>query len=484
MIRIDSDLPEFYNDISEEVRLFFGRETITEAQEEEPADDVRTLRVRHSFDQDGTVFSACAEWEGQTLSQSAELPPDENALVRKRLIKRCLKSTVFRLLKANCGTETPWGSLTGVRPSKLFRELAETCGTEGAARTLSETYDVSSDKIRLSEEIYHIQKPVIDSASERDIDVYVNIPFCVSKCLYCSFPSRVLKEGSSELDDYLNILEKDIRFGGNIVSATGRRVRAVYIGGGTPTVLSATQLERLLLMIADAYAVRGLEYTVESGRPDTITEQKLRIMKKHGVTRISINPQTMNAETLVRMGRSHTPDQITDAFRMARDAGFDDINMDLIAGLPGEDLKDFTASLSAVMLLEPDDITVHSLALKRSATLFQTDFALNERETASMIALSQEELPKKGYLPYYMYRQKYMSGNLENIGYARPGKLCVYNIDMMEETAQIMSHGACAVSKRIYDSENRIERIFHPKDVTTYAAKLDQVNLQKQTLFN
>ncbi len=484
MIQIDSDLPEFYNDISEEVRLFFGREEIREKQDGMPEAGCRTLKVRHGLDPSGTLFTVKAEWEGQTIEQSAELPSPQNGLVRKRLTKRCLKSAVFRLLKKNTDAETPWGSLTGVRPSKLFRELCETYGPEDAGRILRETYDVSPEKVRLAEKIYRVQKPVIGSVSERDIDVYVNIPFCVSKCRYCSFPSRVLPERSKELDGYLDVLEKDIRFGGGLVSATGRTVRAVYIGGGTPTVLSPEQLERLLNVIADAYAVVGVEYTVESGRPDTITEEKLRILKDHGVTRISINPQTMKTDTLVRMGRNHTPEQIEAAFRMAREAGFDNINMDLIAGLPGEDLSDFTESLNRVLALDPDDITVHSLALKRSAALFQSDFSLNERETAAMIALSSGTLPGKGYRPYYMYRQKYMSGNLENIGYAKQGKLCVYNIDMMEETAQIMSHGACAVSKRVYGDENRIERIFHPKDVPTYAEKLDYVNAQKQTLFN
>ena len=484
MIIIDSDLPQFFNDISEEVRLFYGRETITETQTGVLVDGGRTLLVRHSFDRCGSLFSVEAEWEGRKLIQSAELPPAGNPLERKRLIKRCLKSTVFRLLKENSGTDTPWGSLTGVRPSKLFRELSGRYGTEGASDILRGTYDVSPEKICLAEEIYHIQQPVISSATDQDVDVYVNIPFCVSKCLYCSFPSRVLSEGCSELDDYLDVLERDVRFGGEIVSGTGRRVRTVYIGGGTPTVLSCGQLERLLRIIADAYAFHGAEYTVESGRPDTITEEKLHIMRGYGVTRISINPQTMNADTLTRMGRNHTPNQITDAFLMARGMGFEEINMDLIAGLPGEDLSNFSASLQKVVDLDPDDITVHSLALKRSAALFRTDFALNEKETASMIALSQAELRRSGYLPYYMYRQKYMSGNLENIGYAKPGKLCVYNIDMMEETAQIMAHGACAVSKRIYGSENRIERIFHPKDVATYAAKLDELNLRKQALFN
>ncbi|MBR5805015.1 MAG: coproporphyrinogen dehydrogenase HemZ [Clostridia bacterium] len=484
MILIDSDLPQFYNDISEEIRLFFGKETIREKQDGIPDPDCRTLKVRHGLDLSGMLFTVTAEWEGRTLSQSAELPSTENRLVRKRLIKRCLKSTVFRILKANSETETPWGSLTGVRPSKLFRELCDTRGPEEARRILRETYDVSPEKITLSETIYRVQKPVIDSVSDRDIDVYVNIPFCVSKCRYCSFPSRVLPEGSAELDDYLDVLEKDIRFGGKIVSDTGRKVRAVYIGGGTPTVLSPAQLERLLVTVAGAYPIHGIEYTVESGRPDTITAEKLRILKEHGVTRISINPQTMNADTLVRMGRNHTPEQIEDAFRLAREEGFDSINMDLIAGLPGEDLSVFSDSLTRVLALDPDDVTVHSLALKRSALLFQTDFSLNERDTACMIELSSGTLPAKGYQPYYMYRQKYMSGNLENIGYAKQGKLCVYNIDMMEETAQIMSHGACAVSKRVYGDENRIERIFQPKDVPTYAGKLDQVNAQKQMLFN
>ena len=238
MIRIDSDLPEYYNDISEEVRLFFGRETLREAQPDETEDGSRSLVVRHSLLNGGLLFSVSAEWEGQKLTQSAELPPAGETLVRKRLMKRCLKSTVFRILKETSSAETPWGSLTGVRPSKLFRELCETVGPERAQSVLHGTYDVSPDRIRLAEQIYRVQKPVIDSASSRDIDVYVNIPFCVSKCLYCSFPSRVLKEGSAELDGYLDVLEKDIRFGGEIVSGTGRRVRAVYIGGGTPTVLS------------------------------------------------------------------------------------------------------------------------------------------------------------------------------------------------------------------------------------------------------
>ena len=358
-------------------------------------------------------------------------------------------------------------------------------GPEEAKRIMQEEFDVSLDKLRLCAEINAAQAPVLQEQTPRDLDVYIGIPFCATRCLYCSFLSQV-RGPKTDMAAYLTALQTDIRMGAALMREAGYTLRAMYVGGGTPTVLTRDELAQVLECALDAYGGYGRELTVEAGRPDTITREKLTLMRDLGVGRISINPQTMNEKTLVRIGRQHTPADIRACYAMAREIGFASINMDLIAGLPGEDVADMARTLEEIQRMAPENLTVHTLAIKRSSGLkaHLAEYPLPAPQTVEqMVGMGRLTAARMGLIPYYMYRQKYMRGNLENVGYAKPGAICLYNVDMMEETTSILAHGAGAMSKRIFGGERRVERIPNPKDIETYIGKLPAVNQQKRSLF-
>ena len=478
MVCLKTDAPQYANDIAEEIRLFLGLVPITDTENED------------------TELSLCVTLSEREQTAYARLLPDgepvaigytfdkTDPLDRKRQEKRALKRAAYALMQRVKPTEMPWGSLTGIRPTKLLRELCERVGDEEAVRQFRDVFSVRIDKLRLAATINAVQKPVIESVGARDLDVYIGIPYCKTRCLYCSFGAEIAKKNAVE--EYLPLLKKDIENGARLARDGGYTVRALYIGGGTPTVLSAEQLDGLLGHYEATYGTYGRECTVEAGRPDTITREKLEVLKRHGVARISINPQTMSDETLKRIGRLHTAQQIKESFALARAMGFSSINMDLIAGLPGEGVADMERTLSEIKAMRPDYLTVHTLAIKRSSRLKdQLDkYPLPSREDVErMIDMGFSAAKEIGLWPYYMYRQKYQNGNLENVGYAANGKLCVYNIDMMEETTSILAHGANAMTKRVFGFENRVERIPNPKDVLTYGAKLDALDAAKRKLF-
>lgn len=484
MIALSTNRTEYRNDIAEEIRLFLGLAEIVLLEEIDPAsaEMIFDLQLVQN-DRDFSVFArvnSLEETETFILSENA------SPLEKKKLEKRVLKLACYHLLKRlHPEVATPWGSLTGIRPTKLFRELSQEGGEEPARKQFVDLFDVSEEKTNLAARICAVQEPFIRSVQPNEIDVYVGIPFCKTKCLYCSFPSEVLGK-QDRLTQYLSLLKRDIAAGAQLVRERGFSIRSFYMGGGTPTVLSASQLDELLSFLLEQYGSFGLEATVEAGRPDTIDREKLFVLKEHGINRISINPQTMNDETLRRVGRSHTAEDIVCVYELAREIGFDSINMDLIAGLPGETNEDMQKSCDAIMQLKPDNLTVHSLAIKRSSTLKKEldDHALASASQAEeMTGIGASCAAKMGMNPYYMYRQKYMSGNLENVGYALPGKECVYNIDMMEETASILSHGAGTMTKRVFYGQNRIERLPSPKDVPTYLNKLDRLIADKEQFF-
>lgn len=482
MVVLHTNHPEYRNDIAEEIRLFLG---LVDVVEEAEGDAQLVLTV--TLSQSGEHYIARAAAVGGPVCEVFAHLPQPDALEQKRQEKRALKIAVFRLLHGMYPlVAVPWGSLTGIRPTKLFRELSAQGGASRASELFRTLFDVSDEKIELAAHICGVQERHIASVdAKRDIDVYIGIPFCRTKCLYCSFASEVVGK-QDKLSPYLETLREDIAAGAALVHETGRRVRAVYLGGGTPTVLSAEQLDTLFGFTLDAYGGFSGEITVEAGRPDTITEEKLRVLRRRGVRRISINPQTMNDETLVRIGRAHDAASIERCFSIARAMGFTVINMDLIAGLPGEGVEDFCRTLARISALRPENLTVHSLAIKRSSRLKQqlADWSLPDAETTErMIRAGADTAAALGMQPYYMYRQKYMSGNLENTGYALPGSECVYNIDMMEETTSILAHGACGMSKRVFGFENRVERIPNPKEVSVYAKKLPRLLEAKKRLF-
>ncbi|MEZ4508537.1 MAG: coproporphyrinogen dehydrogenase HemZ [Eubacteriales bacterium] len=484
MIAISTNRTEYRNDIAEEIRLFLGLSEIVLLEETEPSSAELIFDLQ--LVQNGLHYTAFAKANDLEQTEEFDLSENATALEKKKLEKRALKLACYHLLKRMFpDVATPWGSLTGIRPTKLFRELAQDGGEQSAREQFIDLFDVSKEKTDLAARICTVQEPFIRSVQSNQIDVYVGIPFCKTKCLYCSFPSEVLGK-KDRLSQYLETLKRDIAAGAALVREKGLAVRSFYMGGGTPTVLSASQMDELLTFLRKQYGSFGIEATVEAGRPDTIDREKLLVLKQHGIDRISINPQTMNDDTLRSVGRSHTREDIIRVYDLAREIGFASINMDLIAGLPGETIEDMQHSCDAIKQLRPDNLTVHSLAIKRSSLLKKEldDHALSTAAQAEhMTRIGAVCAEQMGMNPYYMYRQKYMSGNLENVGYAMPGKECVYNIDMMEETASILSHGAGTMTKRVFYGQNRIERLPSPKDVPTYLNKLDKLIEDKAQFF-
>ncbi|MCL2671246.1 MAG: coproporphyrinogen dehydrogenase HemZ [Clostridiales bacterium] len=469
MIQIETNAPRYTNDLAEVARLFDNVQCATRNAQCVLSENVAVA------------------WIDGYPSVTLPIPKIENdPWEQKRQEKRALKRCLYAALQAVCPTELPWGSLTGIRPTALLRQLGEHYGEAEALRMFREDFDVSAAKTALAREICAVQGPLWNSLAPNSLDVYIGIPYCRSRCLYCSFGAEVSRR-AGELNAYLRFLLQDIAAGAAIVKEGGYILRALYIGGGTPTVFTAEQLRVLLSAVREAYDIGGREFTVEAGRPDTITPEKLRVLCDTGVTRISVNPQTMVDATLRRIGRAHSAEDTRRAMSDARAAGFTHINMDIIAGLPGETIADMEYTLAAIRALHPESLTVHTLAVKRSSRLKeQLEITpLPDANTATQMLQAADAAARGlGLLPYYMYRQKYMRGSLENVGYALPGHACLYNADMMEETSSVLAHGAGAMSKRVFPGRDvRVERIPNPKDVGTYCGKLAELDRRKRALF-
>ena len=408
---------------------------------------------------------------------------------KKKIYKNAVKRGVYKALSRDCGKELPWGILTGVKPVKIVRELEDRGLNEKEIFDyMKDYYFVSDEKINLLLKILGIQRPY--NRPERGFSekagIYLGIPFCPTRCVYCSFTSNVAKEG--EIDRYLEALYSEIDFVSGAMKRGGTKIETFYIGGGTPTSLDERQLDGLLSKIFSSFDLEGLEeFTVEAGRPDTINREKLEIIKSHGIERISINPQSMNAKTLEAIGRRHRPEDICDAYEEARRAGIKNINMDLIAGLPGESPEDFARTLNLVSEMNPENVTVHTLALKRASRLREEDRDYNYREAerlSSMVDASFALLSSKGYRPYYLYRQKYMAGNFENVGWAKPGTECIFNMRTMDERQETVALGAGGISKRWFPEENRIERAANVSNYEIYIERLDEMKSRKIKLFD
>ena len=408
--------------------------------------------------------------------------PRVQALHRRRAARRLCKQTLYDLCRKTTGIHPPWGSMTGVRPTHLMLEaLAEGLTPEEAVNRMVDRFDVLRPKAELLAEIALTQRK-LPAPGDQWMDVYIGIPFCTTRCAYCSFSSGEIGNGRL-VPPYMDALEKEIRGCAEILRRSGRTLRALYVGGGTPTALPEHDFRRLMNLIAECFP-GALEYTVEAGRPDTITRDKLRAILGAGVSRISINPQTMNDRTLRIIGRAHTAAQVIDAYTLARDEGIPHINMDVIAGLPGENEDDFARTMEAARALRPESLTVHTLAIKRSSRMSLENASLPDGEmTARMVAMGMETARTLGLVPYYMYRQKYMAGNLENTGYALPGHACLYNVDMMEETSHVLAMGANGISKRIWPEEGHITRAPNVSNIEEYIRRTDEMLARKQEIF-
>ncbi len=421
--------------------------------------------------------------EGWQSAASCDRPSDlSDHLATKNVVKKLF----YGMLVKRTGKELPWGSLTGIRPTKIaLTRLEEGWKEEEIRSFMKETYLASDEKIDLSIEIAAREKRLLEPLDyERGYSLYVGIPFCPTTCLYCSFTSFPISKWKGRTGLYLEALYKELEYTSRRME--GRPLDTVYFGGGTPTSLPAEDIDALLSRVEKLFDTKNaLEFTVEAGRPDSITEEKLGVLRDHGITRISINPQTMNQKTLDLIGRRHTVEMVKEKFHMAREMGFDNINMDLIMGLPEEDLDDVCHTLEEIRALSPDSLTVHSLAIKRAARLnmFKEEYGeLKISNTPEMIALSADCAREMGMEPYYLYRQKNMAGNFENVGYSLPGKACIYNILIMEEMQTIAACGAGTTTKVVFPSENRRERCENVKEVEQYISRIDEMIGRKERI--
>jgi len=400
--------------------------------------------------------------------------------------RNILKQAMYHILSEISGQVLPWGTLTGIRPTKIPMTLLEEGNSkEEVFHFMKDTYLLNDEKAKLSIEIADRELQILSAVNyQNGYSIYIGIPFCPTTCLYCSFTSYPIGVWKTKVEDYLDALEKEIDFVAS--SMKMQTLTSVYIGGGTPTTLNEVQLERLLKKLTTSFDFESVkEFTVEAGRADSITKEKLKIMKQSGVERISVNPQTMKEETLRIIGRGHGVDQVKDAYYAAREAGFENINMDLILGLPGETQEDVSDTMEEIKKLSPDSLTVHSLAIKRASRLHEWIeknglwTLKNTNETMEVASMAAHDM---GMDPYYLYRQKNMAGNFENVGYSKPGKHGLYNILIMEEKQSIMALGAGSISKVVYE-DGRIERADNVKDPKLYIEQIDEMIERKKKLF-
>lgn len=460
------------------IGAFFGNEKIRETTEE--TSFVCYIHIQPKY------CTVSIEEQGKLVEKIEGILEQSEVKRRRNEVKRL----VYQLLCRYTKKSLPWGTLTGIRPTKIAMEwLQQGKSKEDILTFYEQEYLATTQKAELSYQVAKRERELLSSFPYKEqYSLYVGIPFCPTTCLYCSFPSYPVKRYEKRVWDYLEALKREIAFIKDSMEKEGRSLSTIYMGGGTPTALCAEQLDDLLGFIRKTYRLdedKGglLEFTVEAGRPDSITREKLKVLKKHHIDRISINPQTMKNETLQIIGRDHTVEDTKKAFYIAREEGMTNINMDLIVGLPKETVEDVRKTLQEVEQLNPESLTVHSLAIKRAAALNtkKDEYASMIGSSNEMLHLVEEYAKKQELISYYLYRQKNNPGNLENIGYSQKGKECLYNILIMEEKQIIMAAGSGASSKYVFPEENRVERIENVKDVDQYIQRVDEMIERKRS---
>lgn len=462
MIYIKISDMDFYDDAVVLIKSFYPRTEVMQYQEQ--VEQTRTA-------QDIVIEPEVPEKDGRS----------------KKELHEAFKCTLYTKLSAQLNKTLPWGYLTGVRPSKIAYTLLEKgADREQILEAFTKKHLASEKKAQLALQVAQTEKSILEKMDYKNgYSLYIGIPFCPTTCLYCSFTSYSLAAYQSKVQPYLEALLKEMKYVSEAMR--GRRLDTVYFGGGTPTTLSAGQLDMLLTALERLFDLSNCrELTVEAGRPDSITYEKLCVLKAHHVDRISINPQTMNQQTLDLIGRRHTVEQIEEAFALARKAGLDNINMDMILGLPGENKEMVQHTLEKIKALAPESLTVHSLAIKRAAALNiwrEKYLDLQMDNSDEIVSMAADYAHQMGHQPYYMYRQKNMAGNFENVGYSKPGLECIYNILIMEEKQTIIAMGAGASTKIVFD-EGRIERVENVKDVTNYIQRIDEMIERKRKFFS
>lgn len=399
-----------------------------------------------------------------------------------------MANLLYELLVEYTGKNQPWGLLTGIRPIKLFDNLQKEVGEKEAQQIFLNNYHVSNKKMDLTLQVYNCEKEIKSKSTDKSFSLYISIPFCPSRCNYCSFVSSSITKTKHLVDEYIPLLCKEIKKTSQIANNLGLHLVSVYMGGGTPTTLSAEQLNKIINEVYDDFDMSEcVEFTVEAGRPDTITREKLQRLKKLNISRISINPQTMSDLVLETIGRKHSVRDTYDAYRLAREEGFSNINMDVIAGLSGDNLYSFKNTINELIKLNPESITVHTLALKSGSSLFMNGKGVEEdyaETTKNMVDYAYDVLTKNQYLPYYLYRQSKMLANLENVGYSKKGYESYYNVYVMEETHSILACGAGAVSKLRDPNSNYLERIFNFKYPFEYIDRFSEMLDRKNQIID
>lgn len=456
------------------VKLFFPAMRFTFCTEDAPRqeDYIRTSLA-------GETILAESSLSGVFRRSEAQLPRHAD----KRTAEHALCTLLYEHLTEATGITPPWGMMTGIRPVRMLTAAVEQGSTlEDAVQAMGQTYRVSEQKLALAKETARVQLPLLGRLGPDVVSLYISIPFCPSRCSYCSFVSHSIAEAGKLIPAYVDCLCRELSIWGELIRRLELKLDTVYIGGGTPTSISAEQLGQIMDAVrANMHMEPVREYTVEAGRPDTITPEKLEVIRSHGATRISINPQTLNDKVLRAIGRKHTAQQAVDAFRLARSLGFANINMDLIAGLPEDTPDSFRDTLNRVIALDPESITVHTLTLKRSAALYAQGGSQIANPAAAMVDYSVRRLPEAGYRPYYLYRQKNTLENLENVGYAKPGFESLYNILIMDETQTILGAG-CAASTKLVTPDGQITRIHNHKFPYEYIGRFDSLMEKKQQI--
>ena len=461
----------FHFELENLTRLFFPNEKITVIRDfSEPQPPYIYTEVS-----DKITISVNIGSFNKSETAVKKLTDDDNELVSAQLL--------YKLLCDFTGLTQPWGILTGVRPVKLLRRLAEESSEEQAVKKFEKDFFVSNEKIALSRETEHNERKILELSKPESFSLYVGIPFCPSRCSYCSFVMASIERAEKLIEPYTKLLCEEIKRTAEIASKLGLRLETVYFGGGTPTTLSAEQLDTVLGTVNNSFDMSTCrEFTVEAGRPDTIDIAKLFVLKENKVDRISINPQTVNDEVLKTIGRKHTAQQFFDAFELARKCGFDNINTDLIAGLPTDTPESFKNSLDSIVRLNAECITVHTLCMKRASRLTTEGVTLDlqqARDAREMLAYTQNILGQNEYIPYYMYRQSRMVGNLENVGWSKKGFESLYNVYVMDETHTILACGSGGVTKLKRNNPDYLERIFNFKYPYEYIDRFDELIQRK-----
>jgi oxygen-independent coproporphyrinogen-3 oxidase len=464
----------FHYEMENLCRLFCPQEKIVvtenaEEQEENGLCVYTGLKKR----EDGSFLLTVRLKRGDSVKNSAVLLPSET---QEEEYKLRMSVTLWKMFAEQFGFRPSWGILTGIRPVKLFGRIAAERGTEAAVKCFREEFLVTEEKAELARTTWKNEEKILDISRRDGFSLYISIPFCPTRCSYCSFVSSSVEKTFRLIPKYVELLCEEIRRTAQVANRLHLRLQTVYFGGGTPTALSADQLAALISTVRESFDLSDCrEFTVEAGRPDTITPDKLAAMKLGHVSRISINPQTLNDEVLQAIGRKHTAAQTLSAFALAREHGFDNVNMDLIAGLPKDTPESFRSTLERVLELSPESITVHTLALKRAARLNQEGESGNADAAEQMLSYADDALMRSGYQPYYLYRQSRMVGNLENTGWAKPGFENLYNVFIMEECQSILACGAGAVTKLRDPEADRIERIFNFKYPYEYIDRYEEI---------